>query len=127
VSTGHIILIVLIVLIALLAIGGAVANSRRRRMTEADFDAVIDRANRHLADAHAEDTGWERSGLEAEARRLFAEAEPAADVTDMALVQVIDKPGTDEDKAVFRFITASGEKRLTLGRSGGAWVAEGVA
>jgi hypothetical protein len=126
-SIGHIILIVVFGLVALLAIGGAVATQRRRRARSGHFDSVIHEANRRLAHARAEDRGWERDGLEAAARRLFAEAEPSAEVSAMTLVQVVDKPGVDEDKAVFRFTTAAGEKHLTLGRDGGgAWVAEGV-
>jgi hypothetical protein len=125
-STGHIILIVVFAVIALLAIGGAIGATRRRRAREHNFAAVIDDANRKLADAHAEDKGWEPNHLETEARRLFAEREPAAEIVAVALVQVIDEPGTDQDKAVFRFTTATGVKHLTLGRSGGDWVAEGV-
>jgi hypothetical protein len=40
----------------------------------------------------------------------------------MQLVQVIDRPGTDADQAVFRVETADGdEHRITLGRTGGVW------
>jgi hypothetical protein len=48
-------------------------------------------------------------------------------IRDQALVQVLDRPGTDEDKAVFRFHTEDGEAQLTLGRSGGEWVSEEIA
>ena len=41
--------------------------------------------------------------------------------TELALVQVIDRPGTDEDKAVFRVVSAAGESRLKLGRQAGEW------
>jgi hypothetical protein len=125
-SLGHIILIAVIAVIALLAIGGAIAGARRRRAREHDFGAAVDRVNRDLADARAEDRGWERELLEAAARRFFADAEPAAQVTSMELVQVVDEPGTDQDKAVFRVSTASGERHLTLGRERGEWVSEGV-
>jgi hypothetical protein len=39
---------------------------------------------------------------------------------------VIDRPGTDEDRAVFRFVTDAGTFRLTLGRKSGEWAAVGV-
>ncbi len=41
----------------------------------------------------------------------------------LQLVQVVDRPGTDEDQAVFRAVTDSGERTLVLGRRDGAWVA----
>ena len=38
------------------------------------------------------------------------------------LVQVVDKPGTDADQAIFHVKTADGaEHRMTLGRTGGEW------
>ena len=39
-------------------------------------------------------------------------------------MQVIDRPGTDEDKAVFR-LGPEGRERLTLGRRDGQWVPKG--
>ena len=39
-------------------------------------------------------------------------------------MQIIDRPGTDEDKAVFRVASGDREERLTLGREGGEWVLE---
>ena len=41
-------------------------------------------------------------------------------------MQVVDKPGTDEDKAVFRVVAADVRVRLTLGRVNGEWVGEGA-
>ena len=113
-----IVLIVVAVLVVLLFVGGYVANSRRRDADRAALHAQAREANDHLARAHAEDKGWERSGLEAAARAAFRErhgVEPA----ELTLVQVVDRPGTDEDEAVF---DGDGQ-RLTLGRSGGAWIA----
>jgi hypothetical protein len=38
------------------------------------------------------------------------------------LVEVIDKPGKDNDQAVYRVETADGDAhRITLGRSGDVW------
>jgi hypothetical protein len=42
-------------------------------------------------------------------------------------VQVVDRPGTEEDKAVFRVVAAGAQVRVTLGRVQGEWVGEGLA
>lgn len=111
-----IIVVVLVVLLLLLAVGGYVATRRRY---EADGRALHRRAqeaDQHLAEAHAADKGWERSALEAAARRVYADRhgrDPAA----LMLVQVVDRPGIEEDEAVF---DADGE-RLVLGRTGDGW------
>ena len=75
--------------------------------------------NRDLAAAHAEDRGWERTTLETAAREAYA-AERGSEPPDLELVQVIDRPGTDDDHAIFR----CGQERLTLGRRDGQWVLE---
>jgi hypothetical protein len=118
VSTLAIIVLVFVVLVVVLAVGGYVALGRRRRAQRAALHAQAREADQHLARAHAEDKGWERSGLEAAARAAYAERhgrEPAA----LMLVQVVDRPGVEDDEAVF---DADGE-RLVLGRRGGDWVA----
>ena len=38
-------------------------------------------------------------------------------------MQVVDRPGTDEDQAVFRVITDDGSEDLVLARRGDAWAA----
>jgi hypothetical protein len=118
VSTLAIILTVFVVLVVALAIGGYVLLGRRREAQRASLHAQAQEADQHLARAHAEDKGWERAGLEAAARAAYAERhgrEPA----DLMLVQVVDRPGVEDDEAVFH---ADGE-RLVLGRRGGDWVA----
>ena len=72
--------------------------------------------------AHAQDTGWERSLLEEAARTAFADRSPA-EVRELQLVQVVDKPGTEDDQAVFRVVTDHGAEYLHLDRHGDAWVA----
>lgn len=111
-------LVVIAVLVLLLFAGGYVANARRRDAERAALHARALRADRLLADAHAEDKGWERSGLEAAARRAYAERH-GTEPRELQLVQVVDRPGTDEDEAVF---DADGT-RLVLGRRDGAWFA----
>jgi hypothetical protein len=117
-DTILIVLIVIAVLLVLLFVGGYIAKGRRNEQEEPGLRARVQEADQHLARAHAEDKGWERTGLEAAARAAFAERhgrEPAA----LHLVQVVDMPGTEEDEAVFE---ADGD-RLVLGRTGDTWVA----
>jgi hypothetical protein len=117
-------LIVVLALLVVLAVGGAIAQRRRLGRREGTFQAQLQQVNRDLAAARAEDRGWERSALEEAARRVYAEQREGADPSTLELVQVIDRPGTDEDKAVFR-VGDSGE-RLTLGRRDGEWVFEAL-
>jgi hypothetical protein len=126
VSTLAIVVVAVVAVLAVLALLGAVANARRRSAGRAEFQASLEEVNRALAVAHAEDKGWEPNALDAAARRAFEAQRPGATIRQQSLVQVIDRPGTDEDKAVFHFLTDEGETYLTLGRSGGEWVAEGV-
>ena len=85
--------------------------------------ALDSEADAMLAAAHAEDKGWERSALENAARRAYSETYGEGDVHELHLVQVVDRPGTEEDQAVFRVVTDRGERTLVLGRRDGAWVA----
>jgi hypothetical protein len=116
-----VVLVVLGSLIVLLAIGGLIANAAKWRRDEESLHEEVEHADRALAEAHAQDRGWERTTLENAARAAFEEQHPGTPVSELVLVQVIDPAGTDEDKAVFRVVSALGESRLTLGRRGGAW------
>ena len=119
-------LLIVIAALAVLAIGGFIARRALTRRTETQFRARLEQANHDLAEAAAADKGWDRATLEAAARRYYAEqrgAEPA----DLLLVEVLDRPGTEEDYAVFQ---AEGEGRhetLTLGRRDGDWVLQDLA
>jgi hypothetical protein len=115
-------LIIVIVVFVVLAVGGAIAARRRLAANEDRFEASLKQVNRDLAAARAEDRGWERSVLEDAARRAYAERHDGADPPGLELVQVVDRPGTEEDKAIFR----AGDKRLTLGRRDGAWELEAL-
>jgi hypothetical protein len=125
-STLEVIIVAGVVLIVLLAIGGMLANARWRRRREPRLEASLEEVNRKLAAAHAEDKGWEPNALNAAAHRAFAEARVADEIRSEALVAVIDRPGTDQDQAVFRFVTDAGTYELTLGRRGGEWYAVSV-
>jgi hypothetical protein len=123
VNTLEIIILVLVVVVIALAIGGYVASGRRQRVDRRTLDAELEAANAALAVAHLDDKGWERSLLEDAAKAAFAERS-AAQVRELQLVQVVDRPGTEDDQAVFRVITDHGSEYLHLDRHGDAWVAK---
>lgn len=108
-----------------LALGGALANRRRFAATEAERRRSIEAADRDLAAAHAEDNGWDRSRLEAAARRVLEQRHPGAAPDDLVLVQVIDRPGTDGDEAIFQAGPAASGQRIVLRRRGDDWVDAG--
>jgi Tfp pilus assembly protein PilX len=117
----HWFVIVLIVL-AVLAIVGFFARRAQLRRSRPAFDRSLEQVNRDLAAAAAQDRGWDRSTLEDAARRIYA-SERGADPPELLLVEVRDRPGTDEDQAVFR----CGAEQLTLGRRDGEWIHESLA
>jgi Zn-dependent protease with chaperone function len=118
ISVVEIIVLVGLVVIALLFAGGMLAVSRRREKLSDTLLARIEAADAALADARAQDKGWERATIEAAARAAVAPRE----VRELQLVQVVDRPGTDADQAVFRVVGADGaESAVTLGRRDGVW------
>jgi hypothetical protein len=128
VSTGAIIGIAVAGALVLLALGGALANARHRRRTVGEFQLSVEHVNRALAAAHAQDKGWEPEQLAAAARRAFEAERPGVTVLEQALVAVVDRPGVEEDQAVFRFTTEAGETRATMDRdAAGAWRLAGLA
>jgi hypothetical protein len=124
VSVFAIIVIVVVVLFLLLIVGGLVASSRRARAESGDLRAALQEADQALAQARAADRGWERAALEAAAREAFA-ARSLAEVRELLLVQVVDRPGTEEDQALFRVVTDAGSEEILLVRSGDVWGAAG--
>jgi hypothetical protein len=122
-SAGDVVAIVVVailVVLLVLFVGGYVVLGRRRVASEAELKHRIEAADAALADARADDKGWERATIEAAARAAVAPREPR----DLHLVQVVDKPGTDADQAVFRVVLQDGaEETVTLGRRDGAWIA----
>jgi type II secretory pathway pseudopilin PulG len=124
VSAIAIIVIVIVVLVVLLIVGGIVANGRRARDQEDETIDAVREADQALALARASDRGWERAVLEAAAREAFAARSPA-EVRELLLMRVVDRPGTEEDQALFRVITDVGSEEILLVRHGGAWGAAG--
>ena len=122
-STLLIVLIVVVVLVVALAIGGSIATARRSEAGAGDLRARLAQADHRLAEAHAQDKGWHRETVETAAREAFHAAHPGEELADLVLVQVIDRPGTDDDEAVFQAFTATGTTHeVRLGRDQGAWV-----
>jgi hypothetical protein len=112
-------LIIVIVVIVLLAIGGIIARTQQLKRSRPAFERSLEQVNRDLAAAAAQDRGWDRDTLETAARRIYAD-ERGGEPPELVLVEVVDRPGTDEDQAVFR----CGDEHLTLGRRAGQWVHE---
>ena len=112
--------IIIVLVLVLLAVGGYVARSIRQRRTEEEFRERLHQANRDLAEAAAVDRGWDREHLESSARRIFSE-QRGHEPSELLLVEVVDRPGTEEDVAVFRCETEGQRETLRLGRDGGEW------
>jgi hypothetical protein len=121
VSVLGIVLVVIVVVLALLFAGGLVISRRRAHEHEGQDRSDLEEANQAQASAHAADKGWHRDLLEQAAREAFAQRS-AADVRELQLVQVVDRPGTDDDQAVFRVITDHGSEYLHLDRHGDRWL-----
>jgi hypothetical protein len=115
------IVVIVVVVFAVLIGGGIYARNRQLARSRPAFERALAQVDRDLAAAAATDRGWDRALLEAAARRISTEQfghEPEA----LTLVEVIDRPGTDEDQAVFDVSAGGNRQRLVLGRSGGDWI-----
>ena len=119
-SVLAIIIVVFVLLVILLVVGGLIANERRTRSKEDELRVAVREADQALALARAGDRGWHRDVLEAAAREAFAARSPA-EVRELLLMQVVDRPGTEEDQALFRVITDVGSEEILLVRHGGEW------
>jgi hypothetical protein len=119
-----IVLGVFVLLVIVLSVGGAYARRRQLESSRGRFDRQLAHVNEELAAAHAADRGWAREGLETAARAAYSSERGGAEPEQLMLIQIVDPPGTEDDKAVFR-VTADGrDEHLTLGRRGDDWVFE---
>jgi hypothetical protein len=118
-------LIIVVVVLVVLAVGGYVARAMLTRRTEAQFRAKLEQANHDLAEAAAADRGWDRETLESAARRIHA-GQRGAQPAQLLLVEVIDRPGTEDDLAVFSVESEGRQETLTLGRRDGDWVLDSL-
>jgi hypothetical protein len=122
-SALAIVLIVFAAIVIVLFVLGAIGASRHRRATDAEFQTKVAEANEALADARAEDQGWDLPSLEAAALRVVQQRNPGANIRNIHLIQVIDRPGTEDDQARFHVDVAMGRDfEVLLGREGGEWV-----
>lgn len=121
-SVLAIVLIAIAALLLLLFIGGYIANDRRQRARAARLRAQIEAADQALAEARAGDRGWDLEALESAARQAYVSRFEGREPEQLHLVQVVDRPGTDADEAVFRAIDGNREQDVVLGREGGQWV-----
>ena len=123
-TTFAYILVVAVAVLVLLVLGGIVASGRAARAREARLKAEVEQADRALAEAHAGDNGWDAGQMEAAARTAWSSGHHAGEpIAALHLVQVIDRPGTEADEAVYRVVGAGGhEHDIVLKRSAaGAW------
>ncbi len=122
-STFAIVLVAVAALLVLLVLGGIVASGRAARARETRLKAEVEQADRALAQAHAGDNGWDAAQMETAARAAWSSGHHANEpIAALHLVQVIDRPGTDADEAVYRVVGAGGhEHDVVLKRSGDSW------
>ena len=113
-------LIIVLVVLVVLTVGGAIARTRQLKRTRPAFERALAKVDHDLAAAAASDRGWDRELLETSARRICAERY-GAEPEELTLVEVIDKPGTEEDQAVFDVSAGGDRHRLVLGRRDGDW------
>src|SRR3954467_118606 len=118
---GIIIIAFVVVVIVLTCLGAWVMRKRQAESAEGSDQRLV-AANEALADARAEDRGWDLPALEEAARSVVAQKHPNVNVRKLHLVQVIDKPGTEDDQARFHVDVAMGRDfEVLLGRRGGEW------
>jgi hypothetical protein len=123
VSLLAILIIVFVVLAVVFFVGGSIAAGRRREVREAKLLEVTKAADEALAEARAGDRGWDLALLQTAAREAYADRFDGRQPDELHLIQVVDKPGTQADEAVFRAIDGHREEDVVLGREGDRWVA----
>jgi hypothetical protein len=115
-------LIIVIVVLLVLSVGGFLARRAQLAKSRPAFERRLSQVERDLVAAAAADRGWDRDHLESAARRICAE-QVGAEPEELTLIEVVDRPGTDEDEAVFDVRAGGSRHRLVLGRRDGEWIA----
>ena len=126
VSTLGLILIILAALVVLCFIGGLIAVRVRNRRQAGSYAEHVAEADAALEQARALDRGWDRKAMEGAARTAISEARGEWTFTDLHLVRVDDRPGTEEDRAHFVAVGPDGELRVVLARDGDRWLTERI-
>ena len=125
-SVLAVILIVIGALLLVAIVGGYLATRRRERLDAGSWEEHVAAADRALEAARVEDKGWDRSLLDAAARKALAEQRPDFQVRDLHLVLVDDRPGTVEDRAHLIAPSDTEALRVVLARRDDDWVAERI-
>jgi hypothetical protein len=115
-------LIIVLIVLVLLIVGGVIARTQQLKRSRPAFERNLAQVERDLVAAAAADRGWDRELLESAARRIGTE-QLGSEPDELTLIEVLDRPGTDEDEAVFDVRAAGGRHRLVLGRRDGEWIA----
>ena len=118
-----ILIIAFVVLAVVFFIGGYIVAGRRRDAHEGELLAQIQTADEALAQARAGDRGWDLDALQTAAREAYANRFEGREPEKLHLIQVIDKPGTEADEAIFRCVDGHRHEDVVLGREGDRWVA----
>ena len=113
-------LIIVLVVFAVLIVGGIYARNRQLARSRPAFERALAKVDHDLAAAAASDRGWDRGLLETAARRVYTE-QYGGEPETLTLVEVIDRPGTEADQAVFD----AGGRKVVLGRRDGEWISAG--
>ena len=125
--SGWVIVAVVVAILVFLAVGGAIAARRRMEASSAGFEDHLQRANVDLATAHAADRGWDPVALERAAGAALRERHPELGAVELTLVEVVDRPGIEEDVARYRAQAPdAGEVLVTMVRRGGIWAADTI-
>jgi uncharacterized protein YneF (UPF0154 family) len=120
-----ILLIAVGAVVLLFFIGGLVYS--RRRLMDPDLEQNIRQADQALAQARAQDKGWDRDLLHEAARRSLSDERPQFDVGTLHLVLVDDRPGVEEDRAHMLAMGNDGQARVILTRNpAGEWILDRI-
>lgn len=119
----EIVLLVVAILLVVFIGGGMLVAARRAKTREDALRGKIEAADRQLADARAGDQGWDPAPMEAAARKAGLTGErPHDEIVAAHLIQVVDRPGTDADEAVYRLeISGAPERDVRIRRTGDTW------